>query len=355
MMKYYRWIGVGVALVVLVLVLQRGNPVVESVTALPQGPTNFPGMLIPAHNQTNAEAIALGRKLFFDPILSKDGKVSCSTCHDPGKAFSDGLSKSTGAGGLETRRHAPALVNVGYVPGELFWDGSIGSLEEQVVRSIEDPTEMASDWTTVIRQLREHPEYGAALVRLLGLRDGSHLRPMHVAKVIAQFERSLVSSNSRYDQYRAGIAALTEAELRGLAIFFDFEDELPDAECNHCHTDPFFTDFQFVNNGIQSPTQWKNNPDGGRLEVTGKPFDRGKFRVPTLRNIALTAPYMHDGSKATLMEVIEHYNSGGHPAVNSSVNVRPLGLTDRDKSDLLAFLHTLTDSTFIHNPDFQRP
>jgi len=348
------WIP-GVALTGLILVLQWLSAEETAVSVESAPPNLFPGMLVPGHNPISPEGVALGRKLFFDPILSNGGKVSCATCHDPAKAFADGKVKSTGAIGRDTRRHAPSLVNVGYVSGGLFWDGSLPNLEAQVIRSIEDTTEMASDWTVVIRKLREDPEYGPAFVALYGLRDAGHIRPLHVARVIAQFERSLVSQDALYDRYRAGVAALSEAEMRGMAIFFDFEDDLPDGECNHCHMDPFFTDFQFMNNGIQSPEAWKSNPDAGRAEFTGKPFDRGKFRIPTLRNVALTAPYMHDGSMATLEEVIGHYNSGGHPAINSNVNVRPLGLTERDKADLLAFLHTLTDTSFIHHPDFQRP
>lgn len=358
------WIAALVFVLALVWMVQKNLP--ESVAVVSSNseadkayeldePAAFPAMLVPEHNSFDPEVIALGRSLFFDPILSKDSTLSCSTCHNPGLSFSDKVSKSISAIGIETRRNAPSLANVGYVTNTLFWDGAVASLEEQVVRSIEDTTEMAYEWPAVILKLQNHPEYSESFVALFGLRNATHIRPYHVARAIAQFERTLISGNSPYDQYMAGLATLSEAEMRGLAIFFDFEDDLPNGECNHCHMDPFFTDFQFLNNGIQTPEAWESNPDMGRSGVTKKPFDRGKFRIPTLRNIALTAPYMHDGSMATLEEVVEHYNLGGYPAVNSSVNVRPLGLSARDKSDLIAFLHTLTDSTFLNNPNFQRP
>ncbi len=349
-----------VALVILSLLfwLLPDAPAEEEVVteaSIVKEPQAFPKMLVPSYNAMDEEIIALGRSLFYDPILSKDSVLSCSTCHNPANAFSDQTSKSLSAIGMETRRNAPTLVNVGYISDGLFWDGMVHSLEEQVVRSIEDPTEMASDWPSTLAKLRNHPVYSRTLVELFDLRTASHIRPMHVARAVAQFERTLISGNSRYDRYLAGVESLSEAELRGLAIFFDFEDELPNGECNHCHMDPYFTDYQFFNNGIQTQDAWENNPDGGRFGVTGKPFDRGKFRTPTLRNVALTAPYMHDGSMATLEEVVDHYDSGGHPAINSSPNVRPLGLSQQDKSDLIAFLHTLTDSTFLENPRFHRP
>ena len=166
-----------------------------------------------------------------------------------------------------------------------------------------------------------------------------------------QFERTLISKNAKFDQVRRDEAQFTEAEQRGFAIFFDTSEELPHSECGHCHVDPLFTTLEYHNNGIQTGDQL-NFPDLGRGAITGNRFDNGKFKVPTLRNIALTAPYMHDGRFKNLEEVIKHYESGGHPAENVSPNVRPLHFTERDRADLIAFLNALTDTTITRYPKF---
>ena len=176
-----------------------------------------------------------------------------------------------------------------------------------------------------------------------------------ITKALAQFERTLVSHNSKYDQVQRGEAEFTDAEQRGWTIFFDASEELPHSECGHCHIDPLFTDLEFHNNGIDPSEDLNDFKDKGKGAVNGNKFDNGKFKTPTLRNISLTAPYMHDGRFATLEEVIDHYISGGHLSINANPNVRKLDLQDQDKKDLIAFLNTLTDSTFINNPRFGNP
>lgn len=176
-----------------------------------------------------------------------------------------------------------------------------------------------------------------------------------VSKALAQFERSLLSFNSKFDRASRGEVDFSISELRGWSIFFDANQAVPNSECNHCHIDPLFSNLKYENNGLQVPDADGNYPDNGLGKVTGNKYDNGKFRVPTLRNIALTAPYMHDGRLATLEEVLEHYNSGGHYGENVSPNVRPLHLDEQDKKDLLAFLNTLTDSTFITNEAYSNP
>ena len=176
------------------------------------------------------------------------------------------------------------------------------------------------------------------------------------AKAIGQFERSLISSgNSIFDRVSRNELSYTDEEALGESLFFDLEDGSPDAECNHCHQPPLFTSNQFLSNGLENVASYSDFTDQGHGEVTGIPQDIGRFRVPTLRNIELTGPYMHDGRFETLEEVIEHYNSGGHFFENIDPNMRPLELNEEQKSALIAFLKTLTDSEFVENERFSNP
>lgn len=307
-------------------------------------PDHWPAMVHPEENPPTASGIALGRKLFFDPILSRDSTISCGTCHQPALAFTDGRGISIGIDGREGRRSAPTLLNIGFHNHGLFWDGRSPNLEEQSLHPITDPVEMDNQLDTVIRRLMQDAHYSGLFSAAFGTPDITLDR---LAKALAQYERSLVSAGSRFDQMVAGEINFSLSELRGWAMFFDASADVPHAECNHCHIDPFFANPQYQNNGLEA------GPDAGRAEITGNPYDRGKFKVPTLRNIALTAPYMHDGRFATLEEVLDHYVSGGHPGINVSPNVRPLALDERDKQDLIQFLKTLTDTVFLDKPQPQ--
>ena len=316
-----------------------------SVTSIPDywpGRTETPGIA------DSVEAFALGRALFYDPILSKDSTVACATCHQPQLAFSDGLAQSVGVDGRRGRRSAPSLANVGFQYHGFFWDGRVATLEEQSLHPFRDSLEMDLPVGEAVNRLSQHGDYRERFTRSFGSEGIDSLR---IQRALAHFERELVSSDSRYDQMVAGKINFTISELRGWAIFFDASMDVPHAECNHCHVDPLFANPQFENNGLA--TDGLN--DNGRSGVTGNPYDRGKFKVPSLRNVALTAPYMHDGRFETLEEVLDHYISGGHPGLTVSPNVRPLALDEYDKADLLAFLHTLTDSTFTHRSDLQDP
>lgn len=311
-------------------------------------PEHFVKMQIPAENPLTVPGVALGKKLFFDPILSKNGKVSCATCHQPGHFFTDGNAFSVGDAGLLTRRSAPSLVNIGYHYTGIFWDGRGKSLEDQVFRSVTDSTELANTWENVLHTLHNHDIYPALFAKAFGASAARGIKPEMVMNAIAQYERTLVSGNSKYDQYLRGEAKLTPKEERGRLIFFDADPEhLPNSECGHCHLDPLFTSLQFFNNGLDDVDSLNQLKDKGLGGVTGHYFDMGKFKVPTLRNIAHTAPYMHDGRFADLKQVIEHYRSGGHYNENASPNVRPLKLGEEDIDGLIAFLNTLTDSTII--------
>lgn len=312
----------------------------------------FAELAEPTDNPTSKAGLVLGEKLFFDPILSADSTVSCGSCHLPELAFTDGKQVSTGIYGRKGRRNSPTLFNIGYRYAGMFWDGRATDLETQALHPIADPNEMGGDWPSTIARLRRHPYYGKQLVAAFGLTGPEKINSDYVGKALAQYQRSLVSADSKYDRVVKGKAAYTSAEQRGHQIFFDEADfdpavALPVGECAHCHTAPHFTNQRFFNNGLDEAPTLTEFKDNGRGAVTGNPYENGLFRTPTLRNIALTAPYMHDGRFATLEEVIEHYNSGGHYAENRSPNVRPLGLSERDKADLLAFLQTLTDHSFV--------
>lgn len=318
-------------------------------------PPGFVKMGIPEDNPLTEEGVALGRMLFYDPILSADSTIACATCHDPQLSFTDGKPLAEGIQGRKTRRSAPSLVNVGYYYKGLFWDGRVASLEEQVLMSVEDSVELGNRWEVVEERLQLHPVYPTYFEKAFGIESETEIDRYLVAKAIAQFERTLISRDSKFDLVLRGEAEFTEAEQRGWTIYFDVSDELPKSECGHCHLDPLFTNLDFFNNGIEQVAGLESFPDRGRGAVTGWKYNNGQFRTPTLRNIELTAPYMHDGRMKTLDEVLEHYISGGHFAENVNPNVRKLHFTESDKEDLTAFLKTLTDTVFIQNPAFATP
>jgi len=305
----------------------------------------FPRMLVPADNPTSHQGVALGRRLFYDPILSGDGTLSCAGCHVQSFAFSDrGTRFSTGIDGIAGHRNAPALVNPGW-SSKQFWDGRMPDLERQALEPVPNPIEMHLSWDEGVRRLQRHADYPALFRAAFGT---ATITPTRVTQAIAQFERTMVSNRSRYDRFLRREAILTTSEQRGYFLFFT---EVGD--CFHCHQDGLFSDRGFRNNGIDSMIT-----DPGLAAVTNNPNDRGKFKSPTLRNVALTAPYMHDGRFATLEEVIDHYDRGGFysPTVDPLIRVgRGLGLTAQDKADLLAFLHTLTDSAFVTDPALASP
>ncbi|RME99495.1 MAG: hypothetical protein D6772_07645 [Bacteroidetes bacterium] len=316
-------------------------------------PDYFVPPLIPADNPTTAAGVALGRQLFFDPILSANHNISCASCHQPGMAFTDGRARSIGFAGRVGKRSAPSLLNVGFYQKGLFWDGRSPSLEEQALHPVTDPLEMAADWSIIVARLRVHPYYPQAFQRAFGTPEPDSMR---IAKALAQFQRTLVSSDAKYDRVLRGEAAFTPQEQRGYNIFFDADPEnTPMAECNHCHSDPLFTNLAYENNGLEYAPELTEFSDLGRGKISGQLAENGTFKVPTLRNIALTAPYMHDGRFTSLDEVVDHYNQGGVYAPNRDPQVRPLGLNEQDKADLIAFLYTLTDSTALFNPAYAGP
>lgn len=321
-------------------------------------PQGFPKMAIPDDNPLTSEGIELGRFLFYDPILSEDSTIACATCHFQEGAFTDLTAISTGINGQQGSRSAMTIINTGYFDNGLFWDGREDNLEEQAHAPVIDPREMGEQWIDVEEKLQDHSEYPEMIRKAFGITNKEEISQDHVTKALAQFMRSVVSlGNSKYDRVFApgSNEIFTDEELNGYDMFFDISPNLPDAECAHCHNAPLFTTNQYFNNGLQQPIDSLEFPDNGRGMVTGRKFDNGKFRAPPLRNIALTAPYMHDGRLQTLEEVIEHYNSGGHFANNLDPLIRPLELTEQQKSDLLAFLHTLTDTSILSKEEYSNP
>ncbi len=318
----------------------------------------LPIMEIPLDNPLTQDGIALGQSLFYDPILSANNQMACADCHLPIGSFTDNLTVSKGIDGLPGTRSSMSLINVGYYTNGLFWDGRAKTLEEQALLPVEDPLELHDDWENVVEKLKKHPQYPTFFRKAFGIEATVGISKDLAVKAIAQFERTLISSNSRYDQSVRNEIFLEENELNGRDMFFDRNPDLPDAECAHCHNAPLFTGNQYFNNGLDTVANLEGFKDKGLGSVSGNVFDNGKFRAPTLRNIALTAPYMHDGRFETLEEVVNHYNEGTHFADNLDPLLQKpsgLGLSEQNKKDLIAFLHTLTDTSFINNPAFQNP
>ena len=320
-------------------------------------PENYRVIEIPADNPMTVAGVDLGRHLFYDPKLSSDGTMSCASCHLPSASFTNNLAVSTGVQGNSGTRSSMPLIDMVYAKNGLFWDGRASTLEAQALEPVEDPIELFEDWDNVENKLRQDAAYRTRFRAAFGINNSSEIDRTLATRAIAQFERALITSGgSNYDRRVNGQGYFfSDSELRGFQLFFDEPNDLPDAECGHCHAPPLFTTHEYFNNGIENVASLSDFPDKGRGEVTGLLFDNGKFRVPTLRNVELTAPYMHDGRFETLEEVLDHYNSGGHYADNLDPNIRPLGLSEQNKQDLIAFMKSLTDTTLINDPRFTNP
>ncbi len=336
-------------------------------------PAGFLQILIPADNPMTHDGVQLGRRLFYDAILSKDSTLSCSSCHLPQGSFTDNLAFSKGVEDMAGRRSAMSLLNIAY-SNKLFWDGRSPSLEDQALRPVEDPIEMHAMWPQVVEKLQKHPTYPALFRKAFGISTTDEISKELTAKALAQFERILISSgNSKYDRLLRGEVEFTDEEIDGKIMFFDQANavgvNLPDAQCLHCHKGPIFTENNFFNNALDSVASLDGFSDKGRWEATKTDtMDKGKFRAPGLYNIALSAPYMHDGRFQTLEQVLDHYSHNGFGVVNEdpfisqigpiipgSNPVRHAGLNAYQKSAIIAFLHTLTDTDFVNNPDIASP
>ncbi len=307
----------------------------------------FHPLNLPADNPLTVEGVALGRKLFYEKALSNDYSMSCASCHRQEHAFTDPRRFSIGTDGSVGRRNSMPVQNLAW-EHIFFWDARASSLEDQALRPVRDPAEMRNDWPTVEDRLRSHPEYPALFAKAFGTPG---IDSMRVVKAIAQFERTLVSFNSAYDRFAflGDSSALTEPQRRGMDLFFG------EGHCADCHMPPRFNDQNIQNVGLPG------DDDLGLMGITGNEADRGRFKNVGIRNIAVTAPYMHDGRFATLAEVVDFYardvvlstpNLDGHmlPWLMHQVD-----LDHAERVDLVAFLHALTDPVFLSDPAFSDP
>lgn len=327
-------------------------------------PTDTWQYYVPRHNPQTAGKVALGRKLFFDQRLSADGTVACVTCHKPELAFADGKAVAEGVAGRRGARNSPSLLNVIYNNG-FFWDGRTATLEEQAIQPLINALEMGDQThADVVARLRRLPEYVNEFQQVF---NGA-ISIERVGQAIAAYERTLLSGTSPFDRYFAGETnAISEAAQRGFAVFRG------KARCSRCHSfserSPFFTNFDYVNTGVatnhpafakmsrvlfdaaDSPAlkslvdkfaQQEGGQELGRITISYHILDLGAFHVPSLRNVAQTAPYFHDGSAATLADVVRFYNLGGKDNLNREWDLHPLGLTEDEQRDLVAFLESLS-------------
>lgn len=324
-------------------------------------PTQFPAAPAPpADNPLTVEGVELGRHLFYEKALSVDNTLACGSCHQQARAFSDGRARAQGVGGALHPRSAMPLQNLLWEP-RMTWDGAGPNLEQQARTPLENPVEMHQPLAAGVARLQQLAPYPPRFGRAFGT---SVITEANVLKALAQFERTLVSSNARYDRYRRGARALLSAdEVQGLLLFTTHPNgRIRGGNCSDCHSGELQTDHNFRNNGLDAAFT-----DLGLGSQTGRPTDHGKFRVPSLRNIALTAPYMHDGRLPTLQAVLDHYNEHVQfasptldPLLLNTTNdprqqSRNLELTAPEKAQIIAFLHTLTDSTFVQDPRFAAP
>jgi cytochrome c peroxidase len=342
------------------LALPLPAPAQEVVLPVPEGVF---APEIPADNPLGAAKVELGRNLYFDPRLSRDDTVSCATCHDPRQAFAEPKAVSDGVGGAKGVRNAPTVLNAAFLR-EQFWDGRAATLEQQAVQPIVNPVEMAMpDHPAVEAKLAALAEYGPLFAKAFG---DARVTIARVGQAIASFERTLISLDAPIDRFLAGDPkAIPESARRGWELYNG------KARCNTCHAHtsvfPLFTDERYHNIGVAAKAvdfaelarRVEGHPEDlaslahepslnqlGRFLVTKQRADLGAFKTPQLRNVARTAPYMHDGSEKTLRDVVEFYDRGGNANPWLDGGMRPLGLTEQEKSDLVALMETFTSSDF---------
>lgn len=320
--------------------------------------STLPAPNLPSDNVLTKSKVKLGRMLFYEKALSGDNSMACATCHKQENAFSDVNQFSIGIDGLPGKRQAMPIVNMAWNSSGFFWDGRASTLREQSLMPIQDALEMHETLPNVIAKLESKPGYTTNFLTAFGSEE---ITSEKVSLALEAFMLTLVSGDSKYDRYLAGQTSLSTSEENGRKLFFtEYNPGFPNlsgADCAHCHSGSNFENDQFMNNGLDNDA---NMLDLGYMDVTSNSNDKGKFKVPTLRNIEVTFPYMHDGRFNTLEEVVDHYNSGiitsntVDPAV---LNTQSTGLmlTAQDKVDLVNFLKTLTDYTFLTDKRFSNP
>ncbi|WP_026954847.1 cytochrome-c peroxidase [Algoriphagus vanfongensis] len=303
----------------------------------------------PERNPMSQEGVLLGKKLFFDPNLSGNGKVSCATCHQPQLAFTDGVALGDhGVTGAKLDRHAPPLFNLAWNTNGLFWDGGAHDLESLNFGPLTHPDEMGADLNALLTYLNQEDEYLDLFEKAF---PKSPIQSASISQAIAQYTRTLISQTSRYDLWKNGKTELSSLEIKGYKIY--------QAACASCHEEGLFTDQEYHNNGLDESYPDPIDKEGiflGRFRITQDSLDLGAYKTPSLRNVTLTAPYMHDGRFATLEEVLDHYSSGIQQ--NSSLAPQLKGgipLNAEEKQALITFLQTLQDDQFIQHHQQDNP
>lgn len=303
-----------------------------------QIPPHFPPIMYPVDNTPTADRIALGKALFYERRFSKNGNISCASCHLPAYAFADTARFSIGTDGIALKRNSPSLANVAWQP-YLLREGSVPDLERQILVPIQEMHEFNNNILTIVDALKTDPYYSAMSIQ-------AYNKPFDawvLTRALSCFERTLISANSPYDRHLKGDSkAMNAATLAGMTLFYD---SLP---CGSCHVGIFQTNYEFANNGL-----YQTYADPGRQRFTRNPWDSGVFKIPSLRNVAVTAPYMHDGSLADLSAVIDHYAGGGEPHKSKHPAIQPFKITPLQKAQLIAFLESLTDREMLNNPCYR--
>lgn len=319
-------------------------------------PIGFPDMPVSASDPVTVEGARLGRYLFYDPALSADGKLSCAGCHRQEHAFSDAPQRfSAGSNGVRMSRNTMPLFNLAWYPA-MFWDGRATSIEEQITFPLQAHDEMDMQWAEACDRIRGKPRYNKLFAEAFG---DAAVDSTRITMAIAQFLRTLISYRSKYDRALAGKAYFTAQEYEGYVLM---NDQTKGA-CLHCHTtdsDALGTTLNFSNNGLDATADPGNYADRGHGAATGRSTDNGLFRIPSLRNVALTPPYMHDGRFQTLEEVLDFYSGGVQPCANLDPKMElthqgGASLTAKEKRCIIAFLYTLSDSAFVSDPKFSDP
>lgn len=300
-------------------------------------PAYFPKINYPADNHYTFERWSLGKKLFYEKALSRTNEVSCGSCHQLAFSMADNEITSKGVEQRLNTRNTPSLANIAYHP-YFTREGGVPTLEMQTLVPIQEHNEFDFNIVEIEEKLKSNSDYQL-------MSNNAYGRPLDyyvITRALANFQRSLISGNSFYDKYNNGEVTLNASQQNGLNLF------LGKAKCIACHSGFNFTNYAFENNGL-----YQNYKDIGRMRLTNNTADLGKFKVPSLRNVSVTAPYMHDGSMPNLFKVVEHYNNGGQPNPNKSELIKPLELSEAEINDLVRFLETLTDYQFLQNKKFE--
>lgn len=328
-------------LLTLINLIACGNKKGNTSTGILKLPKHFPPSVYQFDdNPLSTEGIELGRKLFYDPILSVNNTISCGSCHAQEHAFADhNVSKSLGVEGRLGRRNSPPIVNLIWHPN-FNWDGGINHIEVQPIAPITDEVEMANEMSNVLTKLNQHPEYPQAFHTVF---KSNSITSQQLLRALTQFMAVIISDGSRYDDYLKNQIMYTNEEFLGKKLF--------EQNCSGCHSGNLFTNFSFKNNGIAT----KKETDLGRYEITGNETDKWKFRVPSLRNVELTYPYLHDGSIFSLREIIKKYSEGPLTTADAPIPSNGYQFTQEEQNALFAFLKSLSDYKLLANPKFSPP